>query len=239
MRIARPAVRQGWLRQREGSDRAQRGNEPFVEVGWDEALRLTAQALHHTRDRHGAAGIFGGSYGWASAGRFHHARTQLRRFLFAGGGCVDQTGNYSWGAAQFLLPHVIGTYAPVNGHVTDWSSVISDTRLMIAFGGLALKNGQVTSGGAGAHTMERWLRAARARGISFVVISPTRNDAPDFLAAEWLPIRPNTDTAMMLGMAHALITAGLHDEAFLARYCTGYERLRDYARGSRHVEVIW
>ncbi len=231
LRIARPAVRQGWLRQREGSDRSRRGEDPFVEIGWDEALRLTAQALHRVRDAHGAGGIFGGSYGWASAGRFHHARTQLRRFLFAGGGCVDQTGNYSWGAAQFLLPHVIGTYAPVNGHVTDWSSVVASTRLLIAFGGLALKNGQVTSGGAGAHTMERWLRAAKDRGISFVVISPTRADAPEFLDGEWLPIRPNTDTAMMLGMAHTLIAEGLHDESFLSRYCVGFERLRDYVTG--------
>src|SRR6218665_2117094 len=41
------------------------------------------------------------------------------RFLYSGGGCVDQQGNYSRGAAQFLLPHVIGTYAPMIGRATD------------------------------------------------------------------------------------------------------------------------
>src|SRR6218665_2844673 len=41
------------------------------------------------------------------------------RFLYSGGGCVDQQGNYSRGAAQFLLPPVIGTYAPMIGRATD------------------------------------------------------------------------------------------------------------------------
>jgi MYXO-CTERM domain-containing protein len=44
---------------------------------------------------------------WSSAGRVHHARSLVRRYLYAGGGCVDQTGNYSWGAAQMLR----GVYA--------------------------------------------------------------------------------------------------------------------------------
>src|SRR5262245_31299946 len=232
LRIARPAVRAGWLRDRAGNDPALRGGEPFVEVGWDVALRLVARELARVRHEHGAGGIFGGSYGWASAGRLHHARTLVRRFLFACGGCVDQVGNYSWGAAQFLLPHVIGTHEPVAGRVTDWTSVVAHTRLIVAFGGLALKDGQITSGGAGEHSMDKWLRAARGAGVEFVVISPTRADAPDFLGAEWWPVRPNTDTALMLGLAHTLLVERLHDEAFLARCCVGFEKLRGYVLGT-------
>ena len=160
LRIARPAVREGW---EEGRPRT--GMDRFREISWDEALALVAQELKRVREAHGAESIFGGSYGWSSAGRVHHARTLTRRFLFLGGGCVDQLGNYSWGAAQFFLPHVIGTFSPVNGDVTDWSSVVNHTRLIVAFGGLALKNGQVTSGGAGAHVMEQWLRRAKDAGI--------------------------------------------------------------------------
>jgi len=231
LRVGRPAVREGWLRDREGSDRTKRGEEPFVEVGWDVALRLVTHELARVRDRHGATGIFGGSYGWGSAGRLHHAQTLVRRFLYAGGGCVDQYGNYSWGAALTLLPHVIGTYQPVAGRVTDWTSIVRHTKLVVAFGGLALKNGQISSGGAGEHSMEKWLRAAKDAGVEFVVISPTRSDAPEFLGAEWWPIRPNTDTALMLAAAHVLLAEKRHDEAFLARYCVGFERLRDYVLG--------
>jgi biotin/methionine sulfoxide reductase len=106
LRIARPAIREGW---REGRPRS--GADRFYEVDWDEALDLVASELTRVRGAFGNTAIFGGSYGWSSAGRLHHARTLVRRFLFQGGGCVDQVGNYSWGAAQFLLPHVIGTFS--------------------------------------------------------------------------------------------------------------------------------
>src|SRR5262249_16979242 len=196
MRIARPAIRDGW---RERKPRT--GHDAFREVSWDEALDAVAAALKRVHDTDGPTGIFGGSYGWSSAGRVHHARSLVRRFLALGGGFVDQVGNYSWGCAQFMLPHVIGTFSPVTGKVTDWPSVIKNTKLIVAFGGLALKNGQIFSGGAGAHVMEDWLRKAKDAGIEFVVVGPLKSDAPDFLDAKWIPIRPNTDAAMMLAMA--------------------------------------
>lgn len=231
LRIARPAVREGW---REGRPRT--GHDAFREVSWDEALDLVAREVSRVRETYGAAGLFGGSYGWSSAGRVHHARTLVRRFLALGGGFVDQLSNYSFGAAQFLLPHVVGTFQPVTGRATDWNSVVASTRLMIAFGGLSLKNSQVGSGGVGSHDLETWLRRARAAGIAFVNVSPLKGDAPEFLDAEWIPIRPNTDVALMLGMAHTLLAEGRHDAAFVSRFCAGFEAFADYLTGRRDGE---
>lgn len=226
LRVARPSVRASWLRHRGAPEL--RGVEGYVEVEWDMALRLVHEELQRVRAEHGPAAIFGGSYGWSSAGRLHHARTLTHRFLYAGGGCVDQAGNYSWGAAQFLLPHIIGTYAPVTGRVTDWNSVVGNTRLLIAFGGIALRNTQITSGGAGDHPTPGWLARARAAGMRTMIVSPSRGDAPEALDAEWVPIRPNTDAALMLGMAHTLLSEGLHDADFVARCCNGFETYADY-----------
>lgn len=226
LRIRKPAIRDGW---REGAPRT--GHDSFREVEWDEALDLVSSEIQRVRGAYGDTAIFGGSYGWSSAGRLHHARSLVRRFLFQGGGCVDQVGNYSWGAAQILLPHVIGTYQPVTGRVTDWASVVKHTKLIIAFGGLRLSNAQVTSGGAGGHFLESWLHRAKTAGIKFVIISPTKSDAPDFLEAEWIPIRPNTDTALMLAMAHTLFAEGLDDAEFLARHCVGTDRFKSYVLG--------
>ena len=230
-RIARPMVRQGFLRDGAASDPRRRGTEPFVPVSWDKALDLVAGEIDRVRRTHGNQAIFGGSYGWSSAGRFHHARTQLHRFLYRAGGCVGQLTNYSWGTAAILLPHVMGDSSGVTGRVTSWPSIVKNTRLMIAFGGLNPKNWQVTSGGAGQHTMEDWARKAAAAGVRFVVIGPTRDDAPAFLNAEWLAPRPNTDTAIMLAMAHTLVAEDRHDKAFLASHCSGFERFRAYLMG--------
>ena len=226
LRIARPAIREGW---REGKPRT--GADRYREVSWDEALDAVAGEIKRVRDKFGATAILGGSYGWSSAGRLHHARSLLRRFLFLGGGCVDQVANYSFGTAMYLLPRVIGTFQPVTGQVTDWSSIIKHTRLIIAFGGLATKNGQVTSGGASVHAMETWLRRAKEAGIEFVSVSPLKTDAPDFLGAQWVPIRPNTDTALMLAMAHTLLSEERHDAQFVERYCVGFEPFRRYLLG--------
>src|SRR6202034_2154008 len=77
LRVARASGRAGW---REGKPRT--GADRFHEISWDEALDLVANELTRIRGAHGADSILGGSYGWSSAGRVHHARTLARRFLF-------------------------------------------------------------------------------------------------------------------------------------------------------------
>ena len=77
----------------------------------------------------------------------------------------------------------------------------------MAFGGLPVKNAQVTLGRRRRCTP--WNVAARGRrrrASKFVSISPLKSDAPDFVGAQWIPIRPNTDTALMLAMAHTLVS---------------------------------
>ncbi|MCB5323613.1 molybdopterin guanine dinucleotide-containing S/N-oxide reductase [Yersinia intermedia] len=230
-RIRKPAIRRSWLQQREKSDRTLRGREDFVEVEWDVALDLVAQENRRVRDRYGPSGLFTGSYGWSSAGRLHHARSLVRRFYFSGGGGVDQLGNYSWGSVQFFLPYVIGTFSPLTGRVTSWPSVVEHCELFIAFGGLALKNAQVSSGGSAEHSLKPWLEKLAQKGTPVINISPMRDDCPAFVNAEWIPIRPNTDVALMLALAYEIQRVDGQDPAFLATHCVGYEQLADYIRG--------
>jgi biotin/methionine sulfoxide reductase len=228
-RIDRPHVRKGWL---EGRRRGHlRGGDPFVPVSWDQATRLLAEETARVRAEHGPTAIYGGSYGWSSAGRYHHAKTQLQRFLGLGGGYTTSVTAYSYATAQTLLPHVLGTNEVVLGRVTDWQAIARHAKLMLCFGGLAAKNGLVNSGGAGRHDYMVLMRRAAAAGVRFVNISPYKGDVEDELGAEWVPIRPGTDAAMMLAMAQVLVEAGLEDRGFLASHCTGWERLRPYITG--------
>lgn len=230
-RIRQPMVRRSWLKSREKSDRTLRGREDFVAVDWETALDLVAEENRRVRDRYGASGIFNGSYGWSSAGRVNHARTLVRRFYFTGGGGVDQLGNYSWGAAQFFLPYIIGTYMPLTGRVTDWPDVVKHCEIFLAFGGLALKNSQVASGGAGEHSLKPALLELAAKGTPIINISPMRDDCPEFVNAEWIPIRPNTDVALMLALGFETERLDAADRDFLASHCVGYPQLRSYLLG--------
>ena len=230
-RVVAPAVRAGWLEHGPGGNRESRGSEPFVSVSWDEALDLAAAELERVTATYGNQAIYGGSYGWASAGRFHQANFQLYRFLNCFGGFTAKSDSYSFAAGMVVMPHVVGTKDPVVGPATSWASIVDQTRLMVMFGGLPLKNTQVEHGGVGDHMTETWLRRAKEAGVEFVGISLDRDDVAEFLDADWVCPRPNTDTALMLGIAHTLVSEGLHDRDFLRRYCVGFERFLPYLIG--------
>jgi len=230
LRIERPVVREGWRKGGAGNG-AGRGRERFVPVSWDEALDLVAGELDRVRRDFGHDAIMAGSQGWGSAGIFHEARGQLRRFMAAFGGFVDQASNYSFGTALVFLPHVLGSAQSVTGPLTSWSSIARHSQLMVLFGGANPKNMQVTKGGCGAHAIGNSLAELFRAGVEVINVSPIREDGPQAVAPQWLPIRPGSDTALLLALAHTLIAEGLHDREFLARYCTGFERVRAYLLG--------
>jgi len=233
-RVMRPMVREGYLArgpESSAESRAGRGRERFVPVSWERALDLAAAELLRVKQEHGAAAIMGGSYGWGSAGIFHDARTQTRRFLAAFGGFIDQDANYSFGTALKFLPHVLGSAQAATGPLTSWSSIVRHSRLLVLFGGANPKNMQIGKGGCGEHTIAGHMAALARAGVEVFNVSPVRDDGPQAAQASWIPIRPNTDTAMLLALTHTLVTQGLHDESFLARYCVGFERVRPYLLG--------
>jgi biotin/methionine sulfoxide reductase len=230
LRIDRPHVREGYLRHR-GAGPHNRGGEPFVPVDWKTALDLIEQELLRVKTEFGNEAIYGGSYGWASAGRLHHSPSVLKRFLGLFGGYVDKLGNHSFGAALGIMPYVLGR-ADVPAMVTPWPEIVANSKLVVMFGGAHAKNTQIDSGGATTHETPDWIGRAHRAGVRFVNIGPSSRDALSGLDTTWLPLRPNTDLALMLGLAHSLVEQGLRDPTFLARYCEGYDKFEQYLLGA-------
>ncbi len=237
LRIARPAIRKGWLHNPGNRNTAARGSDSFVEVPWDEALEIAAAELTRVIAERGNSGIFAGSYGWASAGRFHHAQSQLHRFLNRIGGCVRAMNSYSTAAAQVILPHVISYWHEMELHQTTLRDIAQHSELVVSFGGMPLRNAQVAYGGITEHQTGPMLSKAARRGVEFVSISPIATDMADDLNATWLPARPGTDVALMLGLAHVLVAENLLNRAFLASHTVGYERFEDYLLGNSDGQV--
>lgn len=233
-RIRRPAVRRSFLEGRlegQGGSPELRGQEPFVEVSWDVALELVAKELKRVKSEHGNQAIFGGSYGWGSAGRFHHAQSQLHRFLNGFGGYVASVDSYSLGAGRVLMPHIVGNMDWLLAAHTSWKNLAQHCELFVAFGGLPAKNAQTSPGGASDHLLTKALQDMSAAGVEFVNVSPLRDDLSGPARNEWLPVRPGSDAALMMALAYVLVTEGLHNEDFVQRYAVGYERFRDYLLG--------
>ncbi|WP_052281357.1 molybdopterin guanine dinucleotide-containing S/N-oxide reductase [Nocardia vulneris] len=228
-RIDQPYVRQGWLEHGPGAPG--RGAEPFVPVSWETALELLSGELRRVYREHGAESVYGGSYGWASAGRFHHAQSQVHRFLNCLGGYVYHVNSYSLGVSQVLLPYVIGDLGWVMQQATSKSVLAEHTELVVAFGGLSPKNAAVSPGGVSRHNTKGWIAAARARGCRFASVSPLRDDIPAEAQAEWIAARPGSDAALMLALAQVLDADGSADREFLDKYTVGYDRFLGYVRG--------
>jgi biotin/methionine sulfoxide reductase len=222
-RIAQPMVRRGWLEQGPGAD-PRRGQDDYVALPWDRVLDLLAGELARTP----AERLYGGSYGWSSAGRFHHAQSQVHRFLnTACGGYVRSVNSYSAGASNVILPHVAGPTEALSRSNVTWEAVAAHTDLVLAFGGMALKNSMVAGGGISRHIERDAMRAAAARGCEFLLVGPLRDDCPEEARAEWLPITPNTDTALMLALTQALVAAGQHDVA-IRRHVPAAREIREH-----------
>ena len=230
-RIRRPAARKSWLEDGPGTRGDARGVDPYVEISWDEALYRLAQEIERVRGDFGNEAIFAGSYGWASAGRFHHAQSQLHRFYNMAGGYTRSVNAYSFAAAEVILPHVITDLRHTMRDATSWHEIAEYTDVLVAFGGLPLKNAQIQNGICGSHTTRSWMEKIGAGKTQSIGITPLRDDMEPCLNAEWVPVRPNTDLALMLALAHGLEMADKVDRAFLDRYAVGYDRFRPYLLG--------
>ena len=228
-RITGPAIRRGWLRDGPGPTR-HRGADEFVAVGWDELTELLAGELRRVVDTYGNEAIYGGSYGWASAGRFHHAQSQVHRFLKQLGGYTFSKHSYSLGATGVIMPRVVGTHDDLFRRSTQWDVIVAHTEMLVCFGGVNLKNTGINCGGTTAHPARDALRRFRAKGGAIVSIAPLRGDVDG--DCEWLPAIPGTDVAIMLALAYVLATEDLADREFLAAYCTGYDRFERYLLGT-------
>ena len=230
LRILSPMVRAGYLKSKESSENS-RGREPFVPVSWEYAEKLVAEELTRVRRCFGNEAIFAGSYGWGSAGRFHHAQGQLHRFLHLIGGCTRSVNTYSFAAAEVILPHVIGQEKSFISQPSNWPNLINKSELFVAFGGLPVKNSQVTSGGLSQHLQKEYMYAASKSEIKFINVSPVKSDILESLESDWISIVPNSDVAFMLGLAFTIVSEGLQNKAFLERYCVGFDRVKDYLFG--------
>ena len=81
------------------------------------------------------------------------------------------------------------------------------------------------------HGAYEGLAALKASGKKVICIDPVRTETCAFLNAEWIAPRPQTDVALMLGIAHTLKAEKLQDDAFLDEYTVGFDKFLPYLMG--------
>ena len=228
-RIRYPMVRKSFLADPKNPKPELRGKEEWVRVSYKEAIKLISQALKRTYKEKGPTGVFGGSYGWKSSGNMHNARILLHRFLGMAGGYVGSTGDYSTGASQIIMPHVLGTIE-VYEQQTSWPLVLEHSKVVVIWGANpynTLKIAWTVSDGTGLDYLEK----LKNSGKKLIFIDPIKNDTCEFLNAEWIAPIPNTDVALMIGIAHTMLKTKKYDKEFVETYTEGFDKFQNYLMG--------
>ena len=199
------------LKRVEGSKRTE---GKFEEISWDEALDLLAEKLAYTYDTYGPEAVYKnyGSGVWnahiAYSGGWH-------RLLNLLGGYLGYYGNYSYLQITQCTKYFYGNADEQPSNSIE--DAIENSKLLVLWG----NNPQETrmSGGGVTFTTAQ----AKKHGLKIIVVDPRYSDSASVLADEWIALRPGTDTALIAGMIHVMINENLHDQAFLDKYCVGFD----------------
>lgn len=229
-RVRYPMVRKGFLAS-PSRPQGVRGQDEFVRVSWDQALTLIHEQHKRIRDSFGPASIFAGSYGWRSNGVLHKAATLLQRYMSLAGGYTGHLGDYSTGAAQAIMPHVVGGNE-VYQQQTSWPLILEHSDVVVLWSANPLNTLKIAWNASDEQGIS-YFDALRKSGKRVICIDPMRSETVEFFGdnMEWLAPHMGTDVALMLGIAHTLVENGWQDDEFLARCTVGYDIFAKYVTG--------
>ena len=194
-----------------------KGEGKFERVSWDEALDRVAGELKRARDTYGPASIL--------LAQMTGDVCSLNNF-----GAMDRllsmAGGYTspWGVTSFQA----GVYASL---VTYGTWFASNTRDDLVNSKLIIMWGWDPANTITGTNTSWYLARAREAGARIVSVDPRHTDSAATFADVWIPIRPGTDTAMLMAMAYVMIKENLYNEAFLNTHTIGFDRFKDYVLG--------
>ena len=192
-----------------------RGESKFKRISWDQALSEIAERMVYLKNKYGPTALLDQSYAGASYGVLHKSdqvEGLLGRFLGMFGCRTNSWSVPSYQGTTFSSRMTFGTIE--DGNEDD---AFAHTKLMIMWGW----NPAYTFHGGNTFY---YMRLAKQRGCKFVLVDPQHTDSASAYDAWWIPIRPNTDAAMMAGMAHYIFANNLHDQNFINRFVQGMDQ---------------
>lgn len=178
-------------------------NGQFEEISWDQATTEIAEKLGSILKKHGPETVF---YG-------HNPRrtgeVYGNRFMHAIGVNTIMTHNASCNTARIL-----GMNATFG---RSYDADFSNTKYIMFIGRNPVEGIRTNTASA--------VMSAIEKGAKVVVVDP-RHNATAAVADEWVPIRPGTDMAFLLAMAHVMVNENLYDKEFIENYCEGFEEFK-------------
>lgn len=189
-----------------------RGEGKFERISWDEALDTVASELKRVIDTYGNEAVY---YNYSSG-------------VIAGGidmcwfgGPVVRLLNLMGGFVSFYGSYSAACYSAVSGYITAASGNSADDLVNSKLVVLFAANPLVTR--AGGQGQGYYMLKAKQAGAKFIVVDPRQTDTVVALDAEWVPINPGTDVALIAALAYVMIKEDLYDKEFVATHTVGFD----------------
>ena len=207
----------------------ERGEGKFKRVSWEEALSFTANKMQEIKAKYGPTALLDQSYAGASFGVLHKSdqiEGLLGRFMGMFGCRTSSWSVPSYQATTFSSRMTFGTIE--DGNEDD---AYAHSKLMIMWGW----NPAYTFHGGNTFY---YMRMAKQKGCKFVLVDPQYTDSAAAYDAWWIPIKPNTDAAMLAAMAQYIFANNLHDQAFIDKFCQGMDEgtMPTWAKGKENFK---
>lgn len=207
-RLKYPLKRKRW--KPGGGDRSLRGKDEWVRISWDEALDIVASETTRIKEAYGNRAIL--ATGFEQRGvipGFYYGEA-----LNAYGGCTTTWGQASQGAVPVVANMMKGSWS---GGILDTSDrlEIRNAKLIVLW---AVNSAWSAQGNVSYH-----YSLAKEAGAKIIVVDTWYSPTSQALADQWVPVRPGTDTALLLGLAYHMIERDLFDQHFLDTYCVGFD----------------
>lgn len=182
----------------------ERGSGEFERISWEEAMDLIYEKMQYNIDTYGpTANSFLGMTG--NYGVFPQIMASLLAMTYDGTAFTNFGIMGDNGCNMGFLP-ILG----VQQDASCWEDLIGSNAIIMFGCNYAETNMQEM----------HFIYDAQEAGAQLIVVDP-RFSRTASKADWWIPVRPGTDAAMVMGMMNHIVNNNMHDEAYIRTYTNG------------------
>ena len=212
-----------------------RGKSKYVRISWDEATDIISKELLRIREKYGMSAVFAQADMHGEGKHLSPCHGTFNRLLSLLGPFTIQMRNsdswegWTWGSKHVWGCEPVGEMQPSGNCIPD----IAKNAQLLLFWGCDPETTPLGFAGMQASRLCYWFTQL---GIKSVYVDPALNYGAAVHADKWIPVRPNTDAALYLAIAHVWLSEGTYDKEYVRTHVVGERPFFDYVLGQEDGE---